>query len=67
VADPDLAEDILHDSLLKALQGAPDLRDQDRLVPWFYRILLLEIRLAHVVSSCSQIWSINDNQIVMWL
>lgn len=39
VADPDLAEDILHDSLLKALQRAPDLRDHDRLVPWFYQIL----------------------------
>jgi RNA polymerase sigma-70 factor (ECF subfamily) len=39
VSDPDLAEDILQDSLLKALQGAPDLQDQDRLVPWFYRIL----------------------------
>jgi len=39
VSDPDLAEDILHDSLLKALQRAPDLRDHDRLVPWFYRIL----------------------------
>jgi RNA polymerase sigma factor (sigma-70 family) len=39
VADSDLAEDILHDSLLKALQRAPDLRDHDRLVPWFYQIL----------------------------
>jgi RNA polymerase sigma-70 factor (ECF subfamily) len=39
VSDPDLAEDILQDSLLKALQRAPDLRDHDRLVPWFYRIL----------------------------
>jgi RNA polymerase sigma-70 factor (ECF subfamily) len=39
VSDPDLAEDILQDSLLKALQRAPDLRDQDRLLPWFYRIL----------------------------
>jgi RNA polymerase sigma factor (sigma-70 family) len=39
VSDPDLAEDILHDSLLKALQKAPDLRDHDRLVPWFYQVL----------------------------
>lgn len=39
VSDPTLAEDILQDSLLKALQRAPDLRDHDRLVPWFYRIL----------------------------
>lgn len=39
VSDPALAEDILQDSLLKALQKAPDLRDEDRLVPWFYRVL----------------------------
>ncbi len=39
VADPDLAEDILQDSFLKALHRAPDLRDHDRLVPWFYQIL----------------------------
>jgi RNA polymerase sigma factor (sigma-70 family) len=39
VSDPDLAEDILQDSLLKALQRAPDLRDHDRLLPWFYQIL----------------------------
>lgn len=37
--DPDLAEDLFQDSLLKALQNAGDLRDQDRLIPWFYRIL----------------------------
>ncbi|MCI0696516.1 sigma-70 family RNA polymerase sigma factor [candidate division KSB1 bacterium] len=39
ISDPDLAEDILQDSLLKALRAAPDLRDEDKLVPWFYRIL----------------------------
>jgi RNA polymerase sigma factor (sigma-70 family) len=39
VSDHILAEDILQDSFLKALQRAPDLRDHDRLVPWFYRIL----------------------------
>lgn len=39
ISDPDLAEDILQDSLLKALQSAPGLRDEERLVPWFYRIL----------------------------
>lgn len=39
VSDSALAEDILQDSLLKALKKAPDLRDQDRLVPWFYRVL----------------------------
>jgi RNA polymerase sigma factor (sigma-70 family) len=39
VSDPNVAEDILQDSFFKALQGAPDLRDHDRLVPLFYRIL----------------------------
>jgi RNA polymerase sigma factor (sigma-70 family) len=39
VGDPALAEDLFQDSLLKALQGAGDLRDEDRLIPWFYRIL----------------------------
>ncbi len=39
VSDPDLAEDIFQDSLLKALQKASGLQDSDRLLPWFYRIL----------------------------
>jgi RNA polymerase sigma-70 factor (ECF subfamily) len=39
VPDPDLAEDVLQDSLLRALQAAPALRDEERLIPWFYRIL----------------------------
>lgn len=39
IADPELAEDILQESLLRALQAAPELRDEERLVPWFYRVL----------------------------
>ncbi len=39
VDNPDLAEDILQESLLKALRAAPDLRDEEKLLPWFYRIL----------------------------
>lgn len=39
VSDPDLAEDVLQEGLLKALQSAGDLRDEDRLLPWFYQIL----------------------------
>lgn len=39
VSDPDLAEDLFQDSLLKALQKAGDLADSERLIPWFYRIL----------------------------
>ncbi len=39
VDDPELAEDILQDSLLRAIQAAPTLRQKDRLVPWFYSVL----------------------------
>jgi len=39
IADPELAEDVLQDSLLKALSAAPALRDSERSLPWFYRIL----------------------------
>lgn len=39
VSDHALAEDILQNSLLKALRAAPELREVDKLVPWFYRIL----------------------------
>ena len=39
MADPELAEDILQDSLLHAVRAAPELRDEDRLLPWFYRVL----------------------------
>lgn len=39
VDDPDVAEDILQGALLRAFRGAEELRDEDRLRPWFYRIL----------------------------
>jgi len=39
IADPELAEDLLQESFLHAIQAAPELRDEGRLVPWFYRIL----------------------------
>jgi RNA polymerase sigma factor (sigma-70 family) len=39
VPDLNLAEDVLQDSLLRALQATPDLRDEERLIPWFYGIL----------------------------
>ena len=31
--DPNLAEDVLQESLLKALRAAPELRDEEKLVP----------------------------------
>ncbi len=39
VGDDALAEDILQDSLLKALRAAPGLEDEDKLVSWFYQII----------------------------
>jgi RNA polymerase sigma factor (sigma-70 family) len=39
VNDPNLAEDVLQESLIKAMRSAPDLRDEEKLLPWFYSIL----------------------------
>ena len=39
VDDPELAEDLLQQSLLRAVRAAPTLRDDERLLPWFYRVL----------------------------
>ncbi len=39
VGGEDVAEDILHDSLVKALRSAPGLRDEEKLLPWLYRII----------------------------
>ena len=39
VNDPDLAEDLLQESLLKAVRAAPRLRHEEQLIPWFFAIL----------------------------
>lgn len=39
VGDRDLAEDILQDSLAKAVERIDSLRDEDAVVAWFYRLL----------------------------
>lgn len=39
ISDPDLAEDILQEALLRALRAAPDIEDEERLAAWFYRVL----------------------------
>ena len=39
VGDDELAEDILQESLLRALQSAPELLRDEKLVPWLYRII----------------------------
>ena len=39
IGNPSLASDVVQDALLKAVQHAPELRDDDHLVAWAYRIL----------------------------
>ena len=39
IADPELAADIVQDSLLKAMKSAGTLREDENAVAWFYRIL----------------------------
>lgn len=39
VGDPDLAADVVQDSLLKAVKSAPQLRDDESVTAWFYRTL----------------------------
>jgi RNA polymerase sigma-70 factor (ECF subfamily) len=37
--DPELAADVVQESLLKALKAAQQPTTSDRIIPWFYRIL----------------------------
>ncbi len=39
LVDPDLAEDVLQDSLLKAIRSSSTLNEEEKLLPWFYRVL----------------------------
>jgi RNA polymerase sigma factor (sigma-70 family) len=39
VQDRDLAEDIVQEGILKAIRSAPDLHEDEKLLPWFYRVL----------------------------
>ncbi|TXD36997.1 sigma-70 family RNA polymerase sigma factor [Lujinxingia vulgaris] len=39
VSDAQMAEDILHDSLMKAMGSFDQLDDEDKVVAWFYQIL----------------------------
>lgn len=39
ISDPELAEDVLQSALVRAVESADGLRDADRVVAWFYRIL----------------------------
>jgi RNA polymerase sigma-70 factor (ECF subfamily) len=39
IADPAIADDVLQDALSKALHSVGELRDEERLTAWFYRVL----------------------------
>lgn len=39
VQDQAVAEDLLQESIIKAIQGATALRDEEKILAWFYRIL----------------------------
>lgn len=39
VSDPQAAEDILHDSLIKAMSSLSQLEDEEKLVSWFYQLV----------------------------
>jgi RNA polymerase sigma factor (sigma-70 family) len=39
IGDPELAADIVQDSLIKALQAARQPTESEQMVPWFYQIL----------------------------
>lgn len=39
ISDPELAEDVLQTAFVRAIASSDSLRDGDRVVPWFYRIL----------------------------
>jgi RNA polymerase sigma-70 factor (ECF subfamily) len=54
VDDEGLAEDILQDSLLKALRSAPEIRDEERLTAWFFRIVRNGITDAYRRSAASR-------------
>lgn len=45
--DPDLAADVVQDSLLKALKSLGQIRDDEQVTAWFYRILRHSIIDAH--------------------
>lgn len=54
--DPNLAEDVLQESLIKALRAAPELRDEEKLLPWFYSILnnaIIDVYRRHQVEQRS--------------
>jgi hypothetical protein len=60
IDDPELAEDILQDSLLRAMRAAPDLRGDERVIPWFYRVLQYSIVAVAFESDPQKYLAPND-------
>ena len=56
LADPELAADVLQESLLKAIKKVDQLEDEDRLLPWLYRILRRTIIDALRAKGTEQKW-----------
>ena len=54
VGDPHVAADVVQDSLLKAVKSADQLRDEENVVAWFYRILRRTIIDLHRRRAASQ-------------
>lgn len=54
------AEDVLQHGLAKALVSAPTLRDDERLVPWFYQLLrhtlIDHVRARQAATAREQLW-----------
>jgi RNA polymerase sigma-70 factor (ECF subfamily) len=55
------AEDLLQQSFAKALSAAPHLRDEERLVPWFYQLLrnalIDRVRSRQAASARARRWA----------
>lgn len=54
VASPELAEDILQNAFLKSMEKGAEIRDKERIVPWFYRVLRNSLVDHYRQSSKSQ-------------
>ena len=61
VSDAQAAEDILQSSLAKAIEGLPSLRNQDRVVPWFYSVLRNSITDWYRLSAQNRNTSLPDD------
>ncbi len=57
LADDDLTEDIVQETMLKMLEVLGELREADQFWPWLYKIALNKIHLHHRKKTTSQNYS----------